>query len=67
MATQTESPQGEPRDKRGIAQVTATEKRALRVVSAHRGLTESDLMRDVTLEDVMEEYERIETALAGVG
>ena len=29
MATQTESPQGEPRDKRGIAQVTATEKRAL--------------------------------------
>ena len=65
MATQDDSPQGERRDKRGIAQVTATEKRALRVVSAHRGVTESDLMRDVTLEEVVNEYERIEAALAG--
>ena len=66
MATEDGAPQGEPRDKRGIAQVTATEKRALRVVSAHRGVTESDLMRDVTLEEVVEEYERIEAALQGV-
>lgn len=66
MATRAESPQDERRDKRGIAQVTVAEKRALRVVAAHRGVTESDLMRDATLEDVVDEYERIEAALVGV-
>ena len=65
MATQANKTQDERRDKRGIAQVTATEKRALRVVAAHRGVTESDLMRDATLDDVVEEYERIEAALLG--
>ena len=65
MATQTESPQDERRDKRGIAQVTAAEKRALRIVAAHRGVTESDLMRDAKLEDVVDAYERIEAALEG--
>ncbi len=52
--------------RRGIAQVTVAEKRALRVVAAHRGVTESDLMRDATLEDVVDEYGRIEAALVGV-
>ena len=67
MATNDDAPQGEPRDRRVVAQVTATEKRAIRVVAAHRGVTEADLLRDATLDDVVEEYERIEAALAGVG
>ncbi len=66
MAIQDGTPQGEPRDRRVVAQVTATEKRAIRVVAAHREVTEANLLRDATLEDVVDEYERIEAALQGV-
>ena len=65
MATEANSPQGERRVKRLVAQVTPTEKRAIKVVAARRGVTEADILRDAILDDVVDEYERIEAALQG--
>jgi len=43
--------------------VSDAEKRAVRAVAAALGLTESDVMRDMTVAQVMAEYGRIRAAL----
>lgn len=43
--------------------VTEEEKQAVRAVAAARGLTESDVMRDMTVAQVLVEYGRIRAAL----
>lgn len=43
--------------------VTEEEKQAVRAVAAALGLTESDVMRDMTVAQVLDEYGRIRAAL----
>lgn len=53
----------ESRPERVTIMVTEQEKRAVRAVAAALGLTESDVMRDMTVAQVMAEYGRIRAAL----
>ena len=53
----------ESRPERITIMVTEEEKQAVRAVAAARGLTESDVMRDMTVAQVMAEYGRIRAAL----
>ena len=53
----------ESRPERVTIMVTEAEKQAVRAVAAARGLTESDVMRDMTVAQVMAEYGRIRAAL----
>ena len=53
----------ESRPERVTIMVTEEEKQAVRAVAAARGLTESDVMRDMTVAQVMAEYARIRAAL----
>ena len=53
----------ESRPERVTIMVTEEEKRAVRAVAAARGLTESDVMRDMTVAQVLAEYGRIRAAL----
>ncbi len=53
----------ESRPERVTIMVTEQEKQAVRAVAAARGLTESDVMRDMTVAQVMAEYGRIRAAL----
>ena len=51
------------RPERVTIMVTEEEKQAVRAVAAARGLTESDVMRDMTVAQVLAEYGRIRAAL----
>ena len=53
----------ESRSERVTIIVTEAEKQAVRAVAAARGLTESDVMRDMTVAQVLAEYGRIRAAL----
>ena len=53
----------ESRPERVTIMVTEQEKQAVRAVAAARGLTESDVMRDMTVAQVLDEYGRIRAAL----
>ena len=53
----------ESRPERVTIMVTEAEKQAVRAVAAARGLTESDVMRDMTVAQVLAEYGRIRAAL----
>lgn len=51
------------RHERVTIMVSEEEKRAVRAVAAALGLTESDVMRDMTVAQVLAEYGRIRAAL----
>ena len=51
------------RPERVTIMVSEEEKRAVRAVAAALGLTESDVMRDMTVAQVLAEYGRIRAAL----
>lgn len=51
------------RPERVTVMVTADEKRAVRFVSDALGVTESDVLRDMTVSEVMSEYARMREAL----
>ena len=51
------------RPERVTIMVSETEKRAIRAVAAALDLTESDVMRDMTVAQVLAEYGRIRAAL----
>lgn len=53
----------ESRPERVTIMVSEEEKRAVRAVAAALGLTESDVMRDMTVAQVLAEYGRIRAAL----
>ena len=53
----------ESRPERVTIMVTEAEKQAVRAVAAARGLTESDVLRDMTVAQVLAEYGRIRAAL----
>lgn len=54
------------RPERVTIMVSAGEKRAVRAVAAALGVTESDVMRDMTIPQVMSEYARIREAIGAV-
>lgn len=48
----------EPRNERATIAVTATEKQALRVLSAVRQVSEGELLRTMLLNEIVAEYSR---------
>lgn len=53
-----------PQTERVGVMVTPEEKRAVRFVADARGQTESETMRDLTMTDILTEYERIRAIIA---
>ena len=51
------------RPERVTIMVSEDEKRAVRAIAAALDLTESDVMRDMTMAQVLAEYDRIRAAL----
>jgi len=49
----------EPRPERATLMLTRREKRAVRCVAAARGMTESDLLRALRLDEIVAEFERL--------
>lgn len=54
--------QGESRTETLTMRLTKTEKRAVRVVAGVRGIEESNLLRELPLSEVLEEFGRIKSA-----
>jgi hypothetical protein len=48
-----------PRNATATVAMTEEEKRALRAVAAARGITESDALRDYTIAQLLQQFERI--------
>lgn len=56
----------EPRPERAVLMLTADEKRAVRFMAAVRDVTESDLLRDNLIADILSEWQRIRPAVENV-
>jgi len=55
----------EPRPERATLMLTRAEKRAVRCVAAARGMTESDLLRAMRLDEIVAEFERLAALVRG--
>lgn len=66
MSTEATAEQQEPRTKTAAAAVTVSEKADIALVSAIRGISESDLLRDRTLASIREEASRLREAAQAV-
>lgn len=55
----------EPRGERAHAMVTAAEKRAIKLVALAWDTTESDLLRDYTIAQIVAEARNVEAVLPG--
>lgn len=59
MEEQPRAPQGESRTEKVAIAVTPSEKRAVRGLAAVRGLDESNLVRSMTIADIVAEFDRL--------
>jgi hypothetical protein len=66
MAENENGAQGEFRTERATLMVTPDEKRAIRLVAAARDITESELLRETVLADIIAAYTRIQARLPKV-